>query len=188
VLLRNRASLGADQVGGILRGSPPTPGTIASTLNLTAAPLGMSPRPMFTTPPMAIDYAFPTVPPVPTAAASIIQGMQPQGAPAYNSGSTSSGDPNMPFPLHGVPPSLAPFPAPAMYPDAIPPPAPTGSGSPYGQMINPDAVSLTGDNLRQLAAPGLVNLLNPFDPQRSVPLIAAVAGGGVIGLVLLLRR
>jgi hypothetical protein len=185
VLLRGgRQYLGASEVGGVFRGSPPTPGTVASALGVTASPLGMSPRPMlFATPPFSVDYAFPTVPPVPTAAAQINQGMQPMNAPtgAANNSGGAGFDPNMPQQvLHGIPPSLATADdTPAGFP--VPPPAdgPTGTGQ---------APLLTTDNLAAAAPPTFANLINPFSPQRSLPLIGGVAGGGVLLLVLLLRR
>jgi hypothetical protein len=186
MLLRSgRQQLGANVVQGIFQGSPPTPGTVASALGVTSAPIGTNPRPMlFATPPMSVDYAYPTVPPVPTAAGQINQGMQPMGPPAGgpdNSGGAGY-DPNMPLEvLHGVPSSLA-NPTPS-YDLPTPPPADTGTGTATGQL------QLTGDTRAlQVAPPTFANLINPFSPQRSLPLIAGVAGGGALLLVLLLRR
>lgn len=138
-----------------------------------------------TIPPVApgfsVDYA--TMYPPPTVASqTATAAMQPMSS----SDAGSSGGAGMV--LHGSPPSpthlFTPGPinvdyAPVTVPPVVVPPA---SGT------LPGGLAPSPDNLAQLQAPKLSSLLNPFDPQRSVPLIAGVAGGGALLLVLLLRR
>lgn len=125
-----------------------------------------------TQPPLSIDYV-PMYPP-PTVATQVSSGMQPMGsgASAASAGGAFHGSP----PASTSGPMFTPGPTTVDYAPATVP-----------AVVAPTAPNVTIDPA-QLAPPGLVHLLNPFDPQRSVPLIAGVAGAGVLGLVLFLRR
>lgn len=179
MLLRSRG-LGAALVQGIYQAYPPTPGTTAAALGVTFSPLGQSPRPLFTPGPMTIDYAFPTVPPVPLVATLVDQAMQPMSAPSgpgsSGGGNAGGSDPNMPQPLlHGVPPSLAPFPA-----DNTPPPADSG-GAAVGQS------SLSPEELTAIQTQNLTLQAGNQQQQRKIWTMV-LAGGAIVGGALLLTR
>jgi hypothetical protein len=184
-MLRGRG-LGASVVAGLAQSSPPLPGTMSAVLGVTFAPLGQSPNPKFLPGPMAVDYAWPTVAPVPTVATLVDTAMEPMGAPlGAGGGGGSSVDPNMPAPFRGVPPSLmqpSPFrgvPPSLVQPtststDLVPPPA-----SASGSSLSPD----------ELAAIQAENQALDANEQRQRKIWTTIAvGGAVVGGVLLLAR
>lgn len=169
-----RSGLGASIVF-----SPPT-GSVSSLLQQHTIPL-TQPRPIFTAGPTIIDYA-PAPPIPPTVASSVSAAMQPMGG-AYDSsgnanvgGSSSSSSPPI---FASSPPRPPLYTGTAPLPD-LPAPASSGAGQSYAALPLPGMVAP--------APPGLVHLLNPFDPQRNPVLIAGVLGGAGLALGLLLRR